>query len=110
MRLLELKNYLDEILNAGIDPDTLICLADTASEPLELFEITDVTAVTGPYREDPAPKMPAFLRRNGDILLFTSSALLSTHELEATENNNLYKIRDINIDTPEKSWPKGWGK
>ena len=102
MRLQQLHQYLGELLAAGTNPETIVCVA--AEDSQELFEISQCDLVTGTYREDPAPKMPAPLVREGAVLLLKGvgvdySALDSTH-----------LIGDLPVESPEKTWPNGWDK
>ncbi|KKN85103.1 hypothetical protein LCGC14_0282720 [marine sediment metagenome] len=109
MRLQQLYEYLGGLLEVGVAPDIIVCLPESVgglSEDagMDLSEVDSVALVTGPYREDPSPKMPAPLSRSGKVLLLTSvnqdyGPLEHTHDFE-----------DLTVEVPEKTWPNGWGK
>lgn len=64
MDLKTLHAYLGQLLAAGVDPAIPVAgLVD--SWPCEIH---DVAMLTGEYRGDPAPKLPAFAPRRGTVL------------------------------------------
>jgi hypothetical protein len=104
MRLNQLYQYLGELIAAGQDPETVVCIHHFDGDlNMELSEIDDADLLTGPYRADPAPKLPAYLTREGTVLLLKAgsdySGLSETHQ-----------IHESPVEVPEKSWPHGWGK
>lgn len=69
MNIKQLRDYLDALLTAGMDPHTPVCIpADD-----EAYELSDSKLISGPFREDPAPKMPAFIFSHGTFVLFQTS-------------------------------------
>lgn len=109
MRLKQLHQYLGELLEAGIEPDTIVCLSESieslsGDEGMELSEIDTGALVTGPYREDPSPKLPAPLTRSGKVLLLTSV----NQDYDRLENTHIFE--NLTVEEPEKAWPNGWGK
>lgn len=104
MRLNQLHQYLGELIAAGQDPETIVCIHHYDTDVnMELSEVHDADLLTGPYRADPAPKMPAFLNREGTVLLLKAGVDYSS--LDGT-----HKFTALPVDAPEKSWPHGWGK
>lgn len=61
MNIKQLRNYLDTLLDTGIDPHTPVCIAANS----EASEVEDITIMNGPFREDPSPKMSAFRHSMG---------------------------------------------
>lgn len=64
MNIKQLRDYLDTLLASGADPATPVCVAADA----EASEVNNITIASGPFREDPAPKMPAFINSSGQFL------------------------------------------
>lgn len=100
MRLNQLYQYLGELITAGLDPETVVCIHGDVD--MEVMEVCDVDLLTGPYRADPAPKMPAFLPRNGTVLLLKTC-------LDYDSLSESHQREDLTAECPEKSWPNGWG-
>ncbi|XAI97198.1 hypothetical protein [Dolichospermum phage Dfl-JY45] len=107
MRLIQLRDYLNELIAAGVDGNTVVCAPFGAGENLEFGELNRASLATGPFREDPAPLMPAPLCSTGQTLIL-SSVLQS---VGGVLNSDRYDV-DFDIpEVPEKSWPYGhWYK
>jgi len=102
MRLHELHEYTASLLAAGVDPNFPVCVTDRDREGrLDVCEIDDVRMVTGPFREDPSPKLLGFLVRTGKVVLLTSGAI----DYDSLGHN--HAVDCIPVDAPEKSWPNG---
>lgn len=69
MNIKQLRDYLDTLLASGADPNTPVCVAADA----EASEVNYITITRGPFREDPAPKMPAFLNSSGTFVFLETS-------------------------------------
>lgn len=103
MRINQLREYLDALIVSGVDPNTPVCIhdADPAEYPME---VCDAKVLTGPFGEDPAPKMCGFLSSNGTFLLLQT---VIDYEPMLNARPPLYSEVENVADAPEKSWPNG---
>lgn len=99
----QLHEYLGELLQAGVDPHTIVCLPE--GDDGELFELEDCDLVQGAFREDPSPKLPAPLFRQGQVIRLKSVGFDCSSIDPADEI-----VIDLPVEAPEKKWPNGWGK
>lgn len=107
MRLIQLRDYLNELMDDDVDPNAVVCLPFGFGEHQEFGELSRASLATGPFREDPAPLCPAPLSSNGEVLILSSVL----HSVGAALSTDRYEV-DFEIpDAPEKSWPNGhWYK
>lgn len=101
MRLRQLHEYLSALIEAGVDPETIVCIHQDVDS--ELFEVNECDLVSGFYREDPSPKMPAPLHREGTVIRLKSVGV-DYPDIDAS-----HVIHDLPVESPEKDWPNGWG-
>ncbi|EPQ6932438.1 hypothetical protein ACUVZD_000081 [Pseudomonas aeruginosa] len=101
MRLKQLHQYLGELIAAGVDPDSIVCIHQDADS--DLYEVDECDFVSGHYREDPSPKMPAPLRREGTVIR------LKAIGVDYAELDKDYAVGEMPVEVPEKDWPRGWG-
>jgi len=105
MRLHELHEYTARLLAAGVDRNFPVCVTDRDRKGgLDLCEVNEVLMVTGPFREDPSPKLPGFLVRTGKVVLLTSGAI----DYDTLSRSHV--VEYVPVEAPEKSWPNGWGQ
>lgn len=96
MNVQQLRDYLDRLLIAGVDPRTPVCIPTDE----EAYEVDDCKIINGPFREDPSPKMPAFLNSNGSFVLLQTS---DDYEWLAPD-----RYREVEgPDAPNKEWREG---
>jgi hypothetical protein len=69
MNIKELRDYLDSVLASGADPHLPVCV----SSDYAASEVNIVAIYIGPFLEDPAPKMPAFLHSTGTHVFLETS-------------------------------------
>lgn len=69
MNIEHLRDYLDLLLASGADPHLPVYVASNAAAS----EVNNVAIVTGPFLENPAPEMPAFLHCTGTCVLLEIS-------------------------------------
>ncbi|ANN80871.1 hypothetical protein [Bordetella flabilis] len=96
MNVQQLRDYLDALLKSGVSPDTPICIAANS----EASEVDNIAIVSGPFREDPAPKMPAFLHSEGKFVF------LETCDDYEWMGRQQYQRIDA-PPVPEKEWAPG---
>lgn len=104
MRIRQLLTFLEGAIAAGVDPDTIVCTYAGEGENIaEVLEIAGARLVTGHFLEDPSPKCPSFLQRDGRVLLLEPGDI-DLEPLEAT-----HVVEPLPNDQPAKTWPNGWG-
>jgi len=106
MRLQQMHQYLGELLEKGLDPNTIITIHDNTvnmdgDDSMDLYEVTGSELISGPYMEDPSPKMCGFYFRKGTVLLLTSCI-----DYQPLYNEH-YHFHEVPVDEPEKTWPVG---
>lgn len=102
MRLSSLYAHLGELIEDGVDPDTILCLPCELTN--ELWEVDNCLSIEGAFREDPSPKKPAPLMKEGRVIVLTHVG----SDLEFIEHS--HAEHDLPVEAPEKTWPRGWGK
>ena len=103
MRINQLRDYLDALIAAGVDPNLPVCIHD--EDPAqEAIEVCDADLYEGQFLEDPAPKMCGFLNSRGRFLLLETSI-----DYDAMLNGSAprYVRVESGVEAPEKSWPNG---
>jgi hypothetical protein len=99
MRLNQLHEYLGQLLSAGVDPHTVVCIPTDG----EFGELSRAERVTGPFREDPAPLLPGPLQSRGTVLVLTSVL----DDLYDILNRPEYESDREFPEAPDKAWPHG---
>lgn len=103
MRLTQLRDHLNALLAAGVDPATPVCVHDT--DPVcEAWEVANTMIIRGPFREDPSPKLCGYLHSNGVFLL-----LMTSVDYDEFLNSETRRVEELNVgvEAPEKTWPNG---
>lgn len=103
MRIGQLRDYLDALIAAGIDPCIPVCMHDEVPAS-GAIEINDAALLKGFFGEDPAPKMCRFLSTDGTFLMLKSSI---DYDLMLSGTSPKYVEVETGVETPEKSWPNG---
>jgi hypothetical protein len=103
MRIGQLKDYLEALISAGIDPNTPVCIHDHFPAHVAI-EVSDATLFSGLLMEDPSPQCCAFRPVEGQFLMLQSSVdydpMLNVIPARYTEI-------ETGVEVPEKSWPNG---
>lgn len=103
MRIAQLRDYLTALMEAGVDPTTVVCVHDE-SPVTAACEVSDAILVRGEFHEDPAPKLCAYRPHKGSYLLLRSNA-----DYEGLLNGQFghVDILELPVDAPAKTWPHG---
>jgi hypothetical protein len=103
MRIGQLRDYLEALIAAGIDPCTPVCMHDEVPAS-GAIEIDDAALLKGLFREDPAPKLCGFLSTDGTFLMLKSSI---DYDPMLNCTSTKYVEVETGVVAPEKSWPNG---
>jgi hypothetical protein len=103
MRIIQLRDYLDALIAAGVDPNLPVCIhGDDAAQ--EASEVCDADLYVGHYREDPSPKICGFLDTNGRFLLLQTNI---DYDAMLSGTPPRYLRVESGVESPAKSWPNG---
>lgn len=103
MRIGQLRDYLEALIAAGVDPHTPVCIHDEVPV-ISAIEVADATLLNGRFREDPSPQLCAFRNIEGNFLLLKSSL---DYDPMLNADPVKYVETDAGVEVPEKSWPNG---
>lgn len=106
MRIEQLRDYLTELIAAGVDPNMPVCIHEDEHPVTCVTEVDDAAILFGPFREDPSPKACGFLRTRGKFLLLKSAGNLDYEPLFDQESTP-YTPVDVPVSVPMKTWPNG---
>lgn len=107
MRLKQLYDFIGKLLEAGVDPNKIVCIhgRSEGKDVQELSELSSARLVTGPFLGDPTPKMPAYLASNEQVILLRTF----TMDYSSCLHGSGVEAERLPVRDPEKSWPYGYG-
>ena len=104
LRINQLRDYLDALIAAGVDPNTPVCIHNNEAPISSAIEVDEAMLLAGNFDEDPSPKMCGFISSSGTFLM-----LQSCLDYDAMLNAQPQKYIEVEtgVESPEKSWPNG---
>lgn len=92
MSLKSLHAHLGRLLTAGVNPDLpVVSIADGWP-----CEVADIQCLEGNYKGDPSPKMPAYVSREGAMIVLVPI----TEDTSDLINDGSHRNIELPVDTP----------